>query len=356
MQLKSYAVKGGKSISRGIDPSVQGYSLYKPENSNNDEAFPLHLDKEKYLWMNSIAWILFGLFCQVLTSVLLWKYHDKWCQDSNLPVFEIFEVQFQRKNIFWSIVIWLSIGEIIPPIMALMHFFTHGFQSGLLKHYIVWFLVFVSNFFYNSAIALYFATKGEKMELPKSLKKFACCSMCSHILQFIAIFSLTFSAFIVSIITYGLILAILINPLRVTSMIIVTITTTTVVVVYLAYVFEQFENSDNDKNQTFGLITCVLTVGAHLVILTMFFLFIGLFGVVYLNVILFTGPDKTGVLNQLSQLFPAFLFGLVIGIVKKVYGISDSNNNDKSITSNNDKDQSLHELLPTENNDEEIVK
>ena len=347
MQLKSYAVKGGKSISSGIDPSLQGYSLFKPENASNDEAIPLHLDKEIYVWMNSIAWILFGIFCQVLSSVLLWKYHDKWCEKPNSTVFMILDVHFHRKNLFWSLVICLSVGEIIPLVMALIHFFTCGFESGLLKHYVIWFLVFVGNFFYDSIIALYFAIKGKTMELPESLKKINCCSMCSHLLRFIAIFSLTVSAFIVSIVTYGLILVILINPLRVSSMIIVTITTATIVIVYLAYVFEQYENSnkaedqyensneDKDecensnkaKKQNFGLTTrIVLTTCSHLIILTMVCLFIGLFSAVYLNVILFTGPDKTGVLNQLSQFFPALLLAFVVWIIKKVYGISDSNN------------------------------
>ena len=364
MQLKSYAVKGGKSISSGIDPSVQGYSLYKPENASNDEAIPLHLDKEKYVWMNSIAWILFGIFCQVLTSVLLWKYHDKWCEDPNSNVFKILEVQFQlqRKNIFWSLVICLSIGEIIPPVMALIHFFTYGFERGLLKHYIIWFFVFVSNFLYDSSIALYFAIKGKTMELPESLKKINCCSMCSHILQFIAIFSLTFSAFIVSIITYGLILAILINPLRVSSMIIVTITTATIVIVYLAYVFEQYENSNKAKDQcessnkakklNFDLTPCIVLT-AHLVILIMLCLFIVLFSAVYLNVILFTGPDKTGVLNQLSQLFPALLLGLVVWIIKKMYGISDSNNKNNNETSSSDNNQS--ETSGIDNNDKNVA-
>ena len=336
MQLKSYAVKGGKSISDGIDPSVQGYSLYKPENTSNDEAIPLHLDKEKYVWMNSIAWILFGIFSQVLSSVLLWKYHDKWCEKPNATVFKIFEVQFHLKNIFWSLVICLSVGDVIPSVMAAIHLFSHGFQSGLLKHYILWFLVFVSHLFYEFIIALYFTIKGKTMELPESLKKINCCSMCSHLLRFIAIFSLTVSAFIVSIVTYGLILAILINPLRVSSMIIVTITTATIVIVYLAYVFEQYEksnkvkdqyeNSNKAKEQNFSFTArIVLTVCAHLIILTMVCLFIGLFGAVYLNVILFTGPDKTGVLTQLSQFFPALLLGLIAWILKKASGISGSN-------------------------------
>ena len=203
------------------------------------------------------------------------------------------------------------------------------------------------------------------MELPESLKKIIGCSMCSHILRFIAIFSLTFSAFIVSIVTYGLILAILINPLRVSSMIIVTITTATIVIVYLAYVFEQnensnkaedqYENSNNAKEQNINLTTCiVLTACAHLIILTMIFLFIGLFSAVYLNVILFTGPDKTGVLTQLSQFFPAFLFGLVVGIIKKLYGKSDSNNNDINVTSGSDNSQSEHEPVAVANDNDEI--
>ena len=273
----------------------------------------------------------------MLTSVLLWKYHDKWCKDPDATVFKIFEVQFHRKNIFWSLVICLSVGEIIPSVMAAMHIFTHGFQSGLLKHYIAWFLVFASCLFYEFMIALCFAIKGKKMELPESLKKICCCSMCSHILQFIAVLSLTVSAFIVSIVTYGLSLAILINPLRVSSMIIVTITTATVVIVYLAYVLEQYENSNKVKDQCensnkvnkhkFVLTTrIVFTACAHLVILTMIVLFIGMFGAVYLNVILFTGPDKTGVLNQLSQFFPALLLALIAWFLKKGSGISDSNN------------------------------
>ena len=48
-------------------------------------------------------------------------------------------------------------------------------------------------------------------------------------------------------------------------------------------------------------------------------LFIVMFSTTYLNVILFTGPDKTGALNQLAEFFPALLLTLIIWIVKKQY-------------------------------------
>ena len=92
-------------------------------------------------------------------------------------------------------------------------------------------------------------------------------------------------------------------------------------------------------------------------------LFIGLFSAVYLNVILFTGPDKTGVLNQLSQLFPALLLGLVVWIIKKMYGISDSNNKNKNETSSSDNNQSetsssdknQSEISGSDNNDKNVA-
>ena len=68
--------------------------------------------------------------------------------------------------------------------------------------------------------------------------------------------------------------------------------------------------------------------------------FIGLFSAVYLNVILFTGPDKTGVLHQLAQLFPAALF---IWFIKNEYYYAFKKQ------SSNDTDKDGQKTSKTEN-------
>ena len=59
-----------------------------------------------------------------------------------------------------------------------------------------------------------------------------------------------------------------------------------------------------------------------------------MFSTTYLNVILFTGPDKTGVLNQLPEFFPALLLTLIIWIVKKQYHNFQNVSSDKVIDVN----------------------
>ena len=256
---------------------------------------------------------LFELLGQVLGSVLLWSYLDALCENLSR---DNCRRQLHNDSIFWSIVICLIIGEMILVGLGL-HFYSYGFQiSGFQKLlYILSFIVLVAFLFYDVAIALFFARKMKSIKFPILFlipgDGNKCNEFFTHMMQFLAIFSFMFSALLLPIFIFGLILGLLINPLRIFSMVVVTITVVIVLIWYLAYIFEQYDTSNRCKS-------CVIFI-ARLIFLIMLCLFIVMFSTTYLNVILFTGPDKTGVLNQLAELFPALLLALIIWIVKKQY-------------------------------------
>ena len=259
------------------------------------------------------AMSLFELLGQVLGTALLWSYLDTLCENLNR---DNSRRQLHNNSIFWSFVICLFIGEMILVGLGL-YFYADRLQiSGFQKRlYIASFNVLVVALLYDIAIALAFAKKMKSINLPMLFvipgKGNKCHVIFSHVMQFLAIFSFMFSALLLPIFIFGLILGLLINPLRIFSMVVVTITVVIVFIWYLAYTFEQYHTSNRFKS-------CVFFV-ARLIFLIMLCLFIVMFSTTYLNVILFTGPDKTGVLNQVAELFPALLLALIIWIVKKQY-------------------------------------
>ena len=306
MQLKSYAVQQ----SRSLDTTFQGYSQYV----KNGQGIVLSLpDIFFYLFIMVGAMGLFELLGQVLASALIWNYQDTLCENLNC---DNCRKRLHNNSIFWSFVICSFIGEMILVGLGL-YFFSYGFQtSGFQKiFFIVSFIVLLGFLLYDVAIALFFARKMKKIKLPKlfliSREGSKCNEYFIHTMQFLAIFSFMFSALLLPIFVFGLILGLLVNPLRIFSMVVVTLTTVIVFIWYLAYIFNQYDTSKGFKNYVHFI--------ARVIILIMLCLFIVMFSTTYLNVILFTGPDKTGVLNQLAELFPALLLALIIWIVKKQY-------------------------------------
>ena len=255
----------------------------------------------------------FELLGQVLAAVLLWNYHDILCENLNR---DNYRRQLYFNSIFWSIVILLLIGDMILVGFGL-HFFSIVFRtSGFRKIlFTVSFFILVGFLLYDVLIALFFTRIKKKIKLPEFLSIFKegnkCHEYFTNTMQFLAIFSFMFSALLLPIFIYGMILGLLVNPLRISSMVVVAITNMIVFIWYLAYIFEQYDTSKRSKS-------CVIFTG-RLIILFMLSLFIAMLSATYLNVILFTGPDKTGVLNQLTQLFPALLLSLIIWIIKKQY-------------------------------------
>ena len=256
---------------------------------------------------------LFEVLGQVLASALLWNYHDMLCENLNN---DNCNRRLDNNSIFWSIVICLFISELILIGLGL-NFCSDGFQtSGIQKIlFIVSFVVLVGFLLYDIAIALFFARKMKMINLPKPFLIIREGSKCNeyftHTMQFLAIFLFMLSALLLPIFMFGLILGLLVNALRIFSMVVVTITIVIVFVSCLAYAFDQYDTSQRFKSYVRFI--------AQVIILIMLCLFIVMFSTTYLNVILFAGPDKTGVINQVAQLFPALLLALIIWIIKKQY-------------------------------------
>ena len=255
---------------------------------------------------------LFEVLGQVLASVLLWNYQDTLCDILNN---DNFRGQYTN-SIFWSIMICSFIGENILVGLRL-HFYSIGFQtSGFQKIlFIVSFIVLVGFLLYDVTIALFFSIIKKKVKLPELLSISREGSKChkyfTHIMQFLAILSFMLSALLLPIFVFGMILGLLVHPLRIVSMVVVTITIVIVFIWYLSYTFKQYNTSKRSKS-------CVIFT-ARLFILILLCLFIVMFSFIYLSVILFTGPDETRVLNQLAEFFPALLLALISWIVKKQY-------------------------------------
>ena len=262
-------------------------------------------------------------------------------------------------NIFWSTVICLLLGELVAIGFGIEHMFRYGFQRPRHRRiiYIIAFIMLLVFSGCDFVIAIYLAKK-EKIEPPKCLK---CLEVqtkrCNFsISQFFAILSFLFLSMIFPIFIYGVTFAVLIHPLRVSLMAVVTLIFIIAFTLAVAYIFEHCDKSienikklnHNNKSpqcnqQQQKVITTtecwwnkmpqlsnviaecqrkkekindILLTILFVILLFMQCTFIGLFSAVYLNAILFTGPDKSGVLHQLAQLFPAALF---IWVLKKEY-------------------------------------
>ena len=324
----------------------------------------------------TVAMALLVIVCQIVACTALWKCHRNLCKmlsqeqrsgDQNAKPF----VKFKFKNIFWSVVICLLLGELLMGALGLCHIVSYGLhfqpKGRRLIVYIAALFVLILIVSFDLAIAIFFAKKKEeetnigKLELPEFMK-FCCCCRCScykeedqgtsrcihtQLCQFLAIFSLLFSSFILAIFTYGVTLAVLINPLRVAVMTVVTLTFVITFILVLAYTFENYdsivENGDNSDDTLKKKICICCRTSPFIIILVLQCAFIGLFSAVYLNVILFTGPDKTGVLHQLAQLFPAALF---IWFIKNEYNYAfkkqSSNDGQKTSKTENDTNKSTN--------------
>ena len=274
---------------------------------------------------------LLVFFCQMIAGVAFCLYHNDLCQMSREY---IIREKYKFKNIFWSIVICLLLGELLSVGFGLEHIISYGFQATDWRRaiYIVAFTLMSVMFCCDIAIALHFAINrrrgDEIIELPNIMKWFRpeskCDTACTQISQFLAILTLLFSSMILSILICGVILAVLIHPLRVGLMVVVIASFIIAFILVLTNAFEKYDGSadnrinsseSNDKREKCNRRSCLLII-FWLFILIMQCLLIGLFSAVYLNIILFNDPDKTGVLNQLAQLFPA---ALIILVVKKEY-------------------------------------
>ena len=259
------------------------------------------------------AMTLFELLGQVVASALLWTYYDTLCENLN---HDKYRREIYLNSIFWSVVICLFIGEIALVGLG-FHSYSIFFQtSGFQKiSFIVSFIILVGILLYDVSIALFFSRIKKKIKLPEFLSIFKegnkCHKYFTQMMQFLAIFSFMFSALHLPIFIFGLTLGFLINPLRIFSMVAMTITVVIVFIWYLQYTFEKYDSSKTSKS-------CVIFT-ARLIFLIILCLFNVVFSVTYLNVILFSGPDKIGLLNQLANFFPALLLALITWILKKQY-------------------------------------
>ena len=270
---------------------------------------------------------LFVFFCQVFACVTFCFYHNNICQA--LREGKILK-KYKFKNIFWSFVFLLLLGEPFTVGLGLEHIISYGFQATDWRKtiYVVAFIFMFAMFCCDFGIALLFAIKSSRdeiIELPNIMQCFSpgrkYDTVCTQISQFLAILTLLFSSMILSIFICGVILAVLIHPLRVGLMAVVTVSFMIAFILVLANTFELCDKSCNcikrtKSNNERTKCNCRPTL------LTFFWLFILiiqsvliiLFSFVYLKIVLFNDPDKTGVLNQLAQLFP---FVLIILFVKK---------------------------------------
>ena len=275
-----------------------------------------------------VAMGLFVIHCQLFACVTLCVYHNKLCRLSR-------EYRIQKKfnfqNIFWPVVICLLL--IVNPgivVLGLKHIIRYDFQASSRKMpiYICFFFVIFVMFCCDLGIALFFAVKkygeDEIIKLAKIMEwcqyeyahRNICNIACTQLCQFFAIFTLLFSSLILPILIYGVILAALIHPLRVGLITVATVSFMITFIILLACIFEQHDHSPNQTEDNEDPVDLdnysILKTFLWLLILVTQWLFIGFFSAVYVNIILFNDPDKTGVLNLLSQLFPAALFLLVI--------------------------------------------
>lgn len=221
--------------------------------------------------------VLLVIVCQIVACTAIWKCHQNLCkmlstnQEQTNSKNQNDKPFIKFKNIFWSMVICLLLGELLMGALGLSHIVCYVFHfqtKGRRKIlYIAALCLVIFIFLFDLVIAFIFIvikliTKEKNtFELPEFMK--CCCCYCycyqeeenkkndsictcrcihTQVWHFLAIFSLLFSSFILGIFTYGVTLAVLINPLRVALMTVVTLTFVITFILVLAYTFENYDS------------------------------------------------------------------------------------------------------------------
>ena len=250
--------------------------------------------------------------------------------------------KFGFKSIMWATVTALLTLEIIILVCDWHHIITVDSMWNDKNQYLYYLLllglvlVMVMNVIIASIITGIGFKCDELIELPKLLPFKN--KVIVVIFHFLFVMTELLTMVLLGFHGCGIILAVLVNPVQVFATTALSIMIILFFLFKCTYIYEKGENmkqcsdcenmkqcSDcENMKQCSGYKNMKQCCGCFVIILKIvlcfsFVAFLALFGNIYLNVILFAGTEKSGVLSSLAQIFPAILLTFIGWLVKKEY-------------------------------------
>ena len=223
--------------------------------------------------------------------------------------------RFRFKSIMWATVTTLLILVIIILGFDLHHIITFGLmwndRNKFLYYLLLPGLVLVVTM--NVIIAIIITRIGYKrnklIELPNLFlfKK----TVIVVFFHFLFVMTELLTMLVLSFHGCGIILAVLVNPVQTFATMALSIMIILFFLFNCIYLYEKGENIVQCRDYFEIILRIVLCI--------IFVTFFTLFGNTYLNVILFAGTEKSGVVSSLAQIFPAILLTFMAWLVKKEY-------------------------------------
>ena len=299
----------------GIDPVLQGYTSYKPNIYKEDfYVFGREDIYQRYVHEMVAAILLIVIFCQIAAPIYIWRSYNHLIRKSKQGLMYPGQ-RFRFKSIMWATVTALLILVIIILGFDLHHIITFGLmwndRNKFLYYLLLPGLALVVTM--NVIIAIIITRIGYKrnklIELPNLLLfKKTVIDVFFHFLfvmtELLAMLALGFHG-------CGIILAVLVNPVQTFATMVLSIMIILFFFFNCIYIYEKGENIEHCSDYFEIILRIVLCI--------IFVTFLALFGNIYLNVILFAGAEKSGVVSSLAQIFPAILLTFIGWLIKKEY-------------------------------------
>ena len=294
---------------------------------------------------------------------------------------------FHFKSLFWSVINVMQLAMVTALIAGLYHIVSFGLTWNSEDQYLYYaVIVYVSvSTVWETSMSLLIVHRaydeGKLIELPRLFLSKTCnlelqrsffqkCVIAVG--QFIAVVTILQAAFALSVYGCGIVIAILVSPVQVLSRAIFYAAVGLCFIMLGTYMYEYYEKCDEEswrcccsgqlewledlaerlaerikRAATYSCVWNLCCSGQHtikfkfsnvyctlffqLLIISGFLAFSILFGVTYLNIILFVGPDQTGVVSGLAQLLPALLITFIGWLIKKEYDkFSESTSEDEN--------------------------
>ena len=260
------------------------------------------------------AILLVVIFCQLTAPIYIWKTYNYFQRKSKQGLMHSGQ-RFRFKSIMWATVTTLLILEIIITGFDLHHIITFGLMWSDKNKFLYYLilpglvLIVTINFIIAIIITRIGYKRNELIELPNLLpfKK----TVTVVFFQFLFVMTGLLTMLALSFHGCGIILAVLVYPIQTFATMVFSVMIILYFLFNCTYIYEMSENIE----QCSDYFKIILRIVQCIIFVT----FLVIFGRIYLNVILFAGTEKSGVVSSLAQIFPAILLTFMGWLVKKEY-------------------------------------
>ena len=259
--------------------------------------------------------ILLVIICyQIAAPFYFWKTYHHLVKKSKQGLKHPGQ-KFRFKSIMWATVTALLILVIIILGFDLHHIITFGLMWNNRNKYLYYLLllglvlVVTMNFIIAIIITRISYKRNEFIEFPNLLlfKK----TVIVVFFHFLFVLTVLLAMSVLSFHGCGIILAVLVNPVRVFATIVLSITIILFFLSNCTYIYEKGEYIKHCSDY--------FEIALRIVLCIIFITFLALFGNVYVHAIPFAGVEHSGVVSLFAQILPAILLTFMAWLVKKQY-------------------------------------